>query len=202
MPKKSTAAPANGSTSKPAQKKAMVKAEQPKVIEPIADQLTIKVEETPVRQEFQVLEVLDPHSYVTVRNGFNGRLVYVSKRSGERLVWSEFGDEQDMELQELKNAKNSYRAFFENNWFMIDDPAVIAYLGVERYYKNALAFEHFDDLFNLSPTEIERRVALLSEGQKASVAYRARQLIAEKEIDSIRVIEALERSLSTELIQH
>lgn len=151
--------------------------------------------------EFKVKEPLTPHTYVTVRNGFNGKLVYVSKRNGERLVWDEFGAEQEMELQELKNAKNASRAFFENNWFMIDDPEVIAYLGVERYYKYALRFEDFDELFTKDPKEIVERVSKLSAGQKASIAYRARQMIAAREIDSIRVIEALEKSLATELVE-
>ena len=45
---------------------------------------------------------VDPNQYVTVRNGFQGRLVYKSKRTGERFVWDSFGAEQDMELSELK----------------------------------------------------------------------------------------------------
>ena len=159
-------------------------------------------EVVPEKINYKVKEALTPHTYVTVRNGFNGKLVYVSKRNGERLVWDEFGAEQEMELQELKNAKNASRAFFENNWFMIDDPEVIAYLGVERYYKYALRFDDFDELFDKTPEEITERIGKLSAGQKASVAYRARQMIAAGEIDSIRVINALEKTLSTELIEH
>lgn len=149
----------------------------------------------------KVKETLDPHSYVTIRNGFNGKLVYISKRTGERLVWDTFGAEQEIELQELKNAKNSSRAFFENNWFMIDDPEVVASLGVERYYKNALNYEDFDTIFELTPSEIEKKIAVLSNGQRRSVAYRARQKIADGEIDSMRVIDALEKSLAIELVE-
>lgn len=140
--------------------------------------------------------------YVTVRNGFNGKLVYKSRKTGEKFVWSEFGAEQDMELAELKNAKNASKVFFENNWFLFDDPQIITFLGVERMYQNALRFDNFDDLFKLSPDEIRKRIALLSDGQKYSVGYRARQLIQSEEIDSIKVINALEESLGTELVEH
>ena len=34
---------------------------------------------------------IDPNQIVTVRNGFQGRLVYKSKRTGERFVWDSFG---------------------------------------------------------------------------------------------------------------
>lgn len=147
------------------------------------------------------LKTFDVHDYVTVRNGFNGKLIYKSKRTGERFVWDEFGSEQDMELQELKNAKNSSREFFEQNWFMLDDPSVISYLGVERYYKNSLNYEDFDVLFSMNPEEIERRIEKLPSGQRTSVIYLAREKIAGGEIDSMRVINALEKSLGVELIE-
>ena len=131
---------------------------------------------------------LDPNMYVTVKNGFNGVLVYKSRRTGERFVWQEFGDEQDMELMELKSARN-------------DDPAVIEWLGVGRYYKHALNTKSFDELFFKEPDEIKETVAELSKGQKRSVAFRAKQLIDEGTIDSIKTINALESCLGVELIE-
>lgn len=68
-------------------------------------------------------------------------------------------------------------------------------------YKHALNTESFNELFHTTPDEIERTVRKLSDGQKKSVAFRAKQLIREGEIDSIKVINALERSLSVELIE-
>ena len=139
--------------------------------------------------------------YVTVRNGFNGKLVYKSKKTGEKFVWDGFGAEQDMELAELKNAKNSSKAFFENNWFMFDRPEIISFLGVDRFYKHALNFDNFDSLFKMNPDSVGARIAKLSDGQKLSVRYRARQLIADGVIDSLKMINALEQALDTQLIE-
>lgn len=72
---------------------------------------------------------------------------------------------------------------------------------MSQYYKNALNIDSFDDLFKKSASEIEKTVSKLSDGQKKSVSYRARQLIAEGEIDSNKAIAALERSLGIELIE-
>lgn len=178
---------------------------------PIADVMTSEVNQThavvaePVAVEvpvaYRVKEVLSPNMFVTVKNGFNGKLVYKSRKTGESFIWDQFGDEQDIELQELKNAKSASRLFFENNWFMFDDPEVIAYLGVERYYKNALSLDKFDDIFVMNPEALKEKIAQLSSGQRNSVAYRARQLINEGEIDSRKVIAALEESLNIELIE-
>ena len=63
---------------------------------------------------------IDMNQYVIVRNGFHGRLVYKSSRTGEKFVWDGFGTEQEMELKELRNAKNTSKGFFKNNWFMFD----------------------------------------------------------------------------------
>lgn len=166
-----------------------------------------KVSKTDVKKEdnntkeIRVKKNLDPNMIVTVRNGFQGTLVYVSRKTHEQFVWDSFGDEQDMDLQELKNARNSEKGFFENNWFLIDDPEVIEYLGVSKFYKNALSYDGFDEIFKKTPKEIEAAVSVLSDGQKESVAYRARRLIESKDIDSLKVIDTLEKSLGIELIE-
>lgn len=144
---------------------------------------------------------IDPNQYITVRNGFQGRLVYKSKRTGERFVWDSFGAEQDMELSELKNAKNSNKKYFINNWFMFDEPWVIDYLGMGQYYKFAVSIQDFDKLFEKPTAEIGKIISKLSDGQKKSIAYRAKQLIADGGIDSNRTIATLEKHLGMELIE-
>lgn len=146
-------------------------------------------------------KAFDPNQIVTVRNGFQGKLVYKSKKTGEVFIWEEFGAEQDMELSELKSARSSSKKFFINNWFMIDDPEVIDYLGMGQYYKFSLNIDEFDALFTKSAGEVRETVSKLSAGQKKSVAYRARQLIGRGEIDSNKVISTLEECLGIELVE-
>ena len=144
---------------------------------------------------------VDIHQFVPVRNGFQGRLVYISKHTGEKFIWDSFGAEQDMELGELKRARNASKGYFINNWFMFDDPWVIDYLGVGQYYRHAISIDDFDRIFDLPADEVERTVSALSDGQKRSVAYRARQLIADGRIDSRKVVSALEKSLGVDLLE-
>lgn len=146
---------------------------------------------------------IDPNQIIVVLNGFQGRLVYESPRTHEVYRWDAFGDEQEIELRELRNAKSSAKKFFINNWFMFreEDAWVIDYLGLSQYYKNSLCLEEFDELFKKSASEIEKVVSKLSDGQKKSVAYRARQLVLDGEIDSNKSIAALEKSLGVELVE-
>lgn len=146
---------------------------------------------------------IDVHQQVTVHNGFQGKLIYTSKRTGDTYEWSEFGDEQEIELGELRNARNNNKDFFENNWFLFEekDAWVIDYLGVQRFYRNAIKLDEFDELFTKPAKEIEKIIAGLSDGQKISVGYRARQLVADGGIDSLNVISVLEKSLGIELVE-
>ena len=157
--------------------------------------------EAPVENKPLVAKDIDIHQYVTVRNGFQGKLVYISQKTGEHFVWDGFGTEQEMELLELRNAKNSAKKFFQNNWFMFDEEWIVDYLGLKHFYKHAVKIEDFDKIFEMSPAEIKNTVTALSDGQKKSVAYRAKMLIAEGEIDSNKAINALEEALGVELIE-
>ena len=106
-----------------------------------------------------------------------------------------------MELSELKNARNSNKKYFINNWFMFDEEWIVDYLGMKQYYKNSLPIQDFDKLFEKPSAEIEKIISKLSDGQKKSVAYRAKQLIADGGIDSNKVISTLEKCLGTELVE-
>ena len=146
-------------------------------------------------------KAFNPDQIITVRSGYQGRLVYKSPKTGERFVWDSFGVDQDMELAELKNARSTNKKYFINNWFMFDDPEVIDYLGLSQYYKFALKIDEFDQLFEKPIAEVEKTVSKLSAGQKKSVAYRAKQLIEDGAIDSNKMISALENCLGVELIE-
>lgn len=143
---------------------------------------------------------LDPHMYVTVKNGFTGTLVYQSSKTGETFIFDDFGDEHEIELSELKNAKNSMKQFYINNWFLIDDPEVIAYLGVGEFYKNALKLDEYTEIFNMDADSLRQRLRLLSNGQKQSIAFLANKLISQNRIDSISVIKVLEEELNVVLM--
>lgn len=158
------------------------------------------VESVETKQTFTPKDV-DPNQYVIVRNGFQGKLIYQSRKTGEIFEWDGFGAEQEMELRELRSAKNTNKKFFSNNWFMFDEDWIVDYLGLRQYYKHALPIDNFDNIFSMKPSELKETISELSAGQKKSVAYRAKELIANNEIDSLSVISVLEEALGTELIE-
>ena len=194
MASKTTSSKAKGTTAKTStSQKARVEAPatKPEIIE------------KPIEAVKPVVKEIDPTQYITVLNGYQGKLTYKSKKTGELFKWNEFGSEQEMELRELRNAKNTYKKYFEKNWFMFSDEFawVIDYLGVGQYYKNAISIDEFDTIFQKTPDELKKIIEGLSDGQKKAVAFRAKTLIADEVIDSNKVIRTLEEILGVELIE-
>lgn len=140
---------------------------------------------------------------IPVYNGFHGVLVYASKKTGEIYQWDNFGDYQDIELKELKVAKSSSKDFFINNWFMFDDEHqwVIDYLGLQQFYKNSISLEGFEDILTLTPAKIKSTIAGMSKGQKDSLMYMVKNMVANNEIDSLKTLSALEEGLGITLIE-
>ena len=146
---------------------------------------------------------VDLGELITVKNGYNGKLVYVSARTRERYVFDGFGDEQEIELRELRNAKSAAKSFFVNNYFMFGPEFewVPAYLGMAKYYKNSIKPDEFEDLFNMPAEKLRDRISKLNDGQKKAINYMAREKIADGEIDSRKTIAMLEEALGVQLIE-
>ena len=143
---------------------------------------------------------IDETQYVTVRNGFHGWLVYKSTRTGEKYQWQDFGDTQEIELRELKNVKSANKKFFTNNWFMFDEDWIIDYLGVRQYYAHAVSVDEFDSLFDMKAEDLAKVLSEMTDGQKRSLSYRARQLYEEGKIDSLSVIRVIQDGLGINII--
>lgn len=143
---------------------------------------------------------ITPNTYVVVKNGFDGVLVYKNKRTGEVFIWNELGDELDIQVSDLKTAKSSSKKFFENNWFVFDDEDIIKYLGVERYYENALDIDGVEDFLNKPEEEVTSRIKNMSNGQKKTLSYRVKAMVNEGGIDSVKTITMLEEQLGIRLL--
>jgi len=159
---------------------------------------TTKAAKKNIKYDFSDVDI---NEYIPVLNGFEGNLIYKSKKTGEKFEWDKIGDEQLIELIELKNAKSSSKQFFINNWFMFDDEHqwVIDYLGMREYYKNSISVDDFDTLFDKPVEELKEILDGLPEGQRKSLAYRASRMNAEGLIDSRKVINLLEENLGIDL---
>lgn len=155
---------------------------------------------TSVEQPVVSTAEITNETMVECRSGVSGNLIYKSSLNpGYVVEWNSLGEIQEMEYRELVSMRGNQRRFFEENWILIDDPAVIKKLGVGRYYQNSLSTDDFEDVFNMSADEIKEIVPALPGGTKDAIASEAKKKIDSGELDSRSAIKALEDSLDVEL---
>ena len=184
-----------GSTKKPAAASKPVVQDAPTIQSVPAIQPAIVVVEPPT----QVATDLELHMRIPVRNAFPGGLTYKDSRTGLMYKWSSEGDVEYMELGELRTARNTQPIFFESNWWEIDEVRVLKWLNADKFYKGSLMLKDFDVLFSKSPDEIISIVEKIPETQKDNLIMRVRAKVAAGEIDSLKVIRALEGVLNVKL---
>lgn len=134
---------------------------------------------------------------IDVKSCVIGRLVWKSPRTGYRIIWDEFGVSNPMTVEELRDMRNGSRKFFENNWVVLegdDAEDVMKYLQLDKYYKEFASVEDIDSIFEYEPDEILAIVKKFNFGLKELVARRAATLKNEGALDSVKVIEAVEKA--------
>lgn len=168
-----------------------------KASKPKAKEKIDKITQTTVKPK--VRKQRDMNEMVNVVCITNTPLVYISKNQmGYRIDWDGYLAENWMEYKELVNMRNSQRSFFTEPW-IICDWEVLEDLKVEQYYKNIIDFENLDDIFKKEPEELEEILKIAPRGIKTLIVDRAFELRKNKELDSIGVIEAIEKILNVDL---
>jgi hypothetical protein len=157
-----------------------------------------KAEKDKVEAKKQVKQI-DRNQRVAVRSVTEGGLTYVSRATGLTTTWSSFGDEHWIDVEELIRMKSSQPAFLANPWVVIDDESIVEYLGLKETYEKIIPVDELELFFRKSPEEIQAVLKKAPKGTKTLVASKARKLVQSKELDSISVIDAIEKSLEIDL---
>lgn len=153
---------------------------------------------------------LDDSVLVTVKSNCYGELIYINHKTGDKTVWDNFGDTQDVTMGDLRSMKGAQRAFYENNWIYIVSVADEGYedvtpesvyktLGVTQYYKDILSLENVNSVFNWKPDDIKSKIPMMSSGLKTSIVVAANELIEQGVLESMSKVKALEEALGCKL---
>lgn len=175
-------------------KKAVKKVETPKVE-------TVKKEAPATKAPARAKRIeIDHNELIPCRSTTHGGLTYISKRTGERIFWEDYGAVQDITMGELRNLYASSPSFITNVRFVIDDEEAVEALGLVKLYEDIFDIGDLDDFFNKDYRELEEILPKLPKGLKDSVATKARAKIADKTLDSRSKIKLIEEKLQIELL--
>ena len=151
------------------------------------------------------------YTTVWVKSNCYGGLIYVSKKSGFKTTWENFGSRQPLSLEELLTMRNADIKFYTKNLIVIEgfqDPEysetysveeILTFLQVTQYYTSLLCPDNLDEVFKMTPAKVEECVPNMSAGVRNTILIRANELIEKGEIDSIKMVRSLEKALGCEL---
>jgi len=143
----------------------------------------------------------DLNELVACRSVVDGGLTYKSKKSGTRVRWDNFGDEEYLEVGELVTMRSSDKKFLYEPWIIVEDDQgdVIEFLGLKKMYEDMIGIDEIENLFKKSPKKISELLKKTPSGIKETVASKARKAIENGDLYDLRVIGVLEKELGVQL---
>ena len=167
---------------------------------------SVVVSETPTTVETPIAQrhAVSLTDLVCVQSCFHGNLFYKSKRNGSIVEWQSFGEEQFMDVDELMYMRNTQPTFFKEQWVRLvgeNADAVFEFLHLDRYCKNNLKFDTFDDVFAMDPDDLITVVKGFAPSLRNSFARRAKELVEGGAINQLTTIKAIERATGYDLLK-
>jgi len=192
---------ANGKAGRPAKNKEITDTkikEVEKVVEikeAVKELPVEKVVETPKKA---ARKQRDPNELVDVKCIVQGGLNLITSQ-GLEVVWAEYGDVYPLEFKELIYIMNKYKRFFEEPWIIMEQD-VIEDLKATHFYKNIINYEEIDSIFTKTPEQVTEILSKIPSGTKRLIADRASDALRRGTLDSIKVVEILQKELKIDLI--
>lgn len=170
----------------------------------------VQKDEVKAKTETKVENIKKPKAWkpdltrmICIKNIAKGKLIYKSKRQmGYTIVWEKRGALNYMELGEFINLKNSDMRFITEPWIRImeeDEVEILKYANVYQYFKSIIEIDDVDALLRLPFDKFCSKFDKLPDSFKKTVAERAKDMIANGELDSIKIKKHIEQQLDIEL---
>ena len=156
-----------------------------------------KAEKKPQPKPIKDTDVVD------VKSCCVGKFIWKSPKTGYKIIWDEFGTSNPMTVADLRDMRNGSRKCFENNWVVIEgDRAedVLKFLQIDKYYKDFSSVDDVDTIFDYEPDEAEAIVKKFGPGLKELVARRAAALKDEGTLDSVKMLNAIEKATGYKIV--
>jgi hypothetical protein len=187
---------------KPIEKVIEVKTPTITEIEKETEKIIEKQIETPVEKSIEKPKVIkkqrDLNEMIDVKCIVQGGLNFITS-TGLEVVWDKYGDIYPLEYKELLYMMNKYKRFFEEPWVIMEQD-VIEDLHATHFYKNLIDYNEIDSIFTKTPEQVKDILSKVPEGTKRLIADRASSALRNGKLDSLKVVEVLQKELNIELI--
>jgi hypothetical protein len=142
----------------------------------------------------------DANEYIPCRSVRFGELILIGPKTHTPYSWANEGDVAEVEFQDLMSWKALRHKYLFEPMIIIEDESIVdewsADLG--KLYAD-LQYIDVKALFKLPQRQFVAQLKKLPIGMKATVQNMAYTMIQDRTIDSLRIIDAIDEILGTEL---
>lgn len=144
-------------------------------------------------------ESIDRHRQVPVMNLTNGKLIYISKKSGAQWSWTSYGDIDTIDFFELQTMRTSSKSFIYDPLLMILDEEVVEYLGLKNLYDDIVNIENLDEIFDMNNNDFKAMIEKLPKTFIVSIVSKAREKDKDGTLDSRWKVKYLNEKFKTDI---
>jgi hypothetical protein len=144
---------------------------------------------------------IDRFEQIPIMNITSGQLVYASRKTGAEWNFTDYGDIEYMEFQELLTMRSSQRTFFDEPFILVMHDDAVEHLGLTKMYENIKNPQQIDEIFKMSQVEFQEVLEKSPKGIKHLIIARAKKLYERGELDSVKKINFINERFQTDIGQ-
>ena len=179
---------------------------QTRVIEhPIVEETINKVVEEPEVVE-TIVEIKEPRVFkpedrIICSSVTQGELLLPGK-SGELYRWLAYGDEADVQYQDLLALKSKKSQYIYEPLFVIEDEELLEdkrWTDLNPIYEKLFAIDNFDELLSLPIGKFTEIFKMMPAGMQKSVKIEVATRLEEGTFDSLQKVKAIDEICGSDL---
>lgn len=142
----------------------------------------------------------DPSDGILCRSVVTGALYLEGSKTKMPYVWSNYGDETEVEYRDLVALVREQSGYIYNPFFIIDNEDFIAeFPQLEKFYSENYSIKELSDILELPINEMIQSIKRLPKTAVNTIKKIAASQVSVGQIDSVRKIKALDELFGTDL---
>ena len=175
--------------------------DEPVVETEVTKETVSEVKTEPVKVEEKKPRVFNQTDPILCRSVCPGWLGMPGK-SGQYYVWANYGDETEVEYQDLFAMKSSHSAYIYDPLFIIEDEELLEnprWKDVLEFYNDKLyGADNVEEILNVPVNKFKKTLENLPKGMIKAIAVRVATKIEDGSFDSIKKIKIVDEVCGTD----
>lgn len=142
-------------------------------------------------QNYIDTDKLDKKRKVPVVSVSSGTVGYICKTMPQTLIWSEYGDEHIMSIEELLVMYSQEKQFLTEPWLIVDDAEFAEVMLLEELYETVFEIEDLEEFYAQQLLVVKRKINNLPSGTRRELLNRTVNAINEGSLNSLAVVKLL-----------